>query len=299
MFWGIGRALEQASRSTRLWQVWIIIVLIAASSVPILASQRLAHPIDDAYITLTYARSLSEGRGFTFGEFVDKPSLGTTTPLYAALLAVASRLLPFADIPQLAVALSVVAWLATAWLWAWQGPALGLSRLESLCVALLLLFETSFWISALGMETRLFCFLLSLSLVVYFRGWVFLGWLARRVVVLNTWRRLFDVCRARLLSGVVGRDKAPVADQQASATGCRRLDRFGSLGDLHLVHIRLVASEYTGSQSRSSEYREPFLILAFCGLHVDRQVVVSRGVGREFLAGDCDPGAYGRNFRIP
>ncbi len=173
MFWGIGRALEQASRSTRLWQVWIIIVLIAASSVPILASQRLAHPIDDAYITLTYARSLSEGRGFTFGEFVDKPSLGTTTPLYAALLAVASRLLPFADMPQLAVALSVVAWLATAWLWAWQGPALGLSRLESLCVALLLLLETSFWISALGMETRLFCFLLSLSLVVYFRGWYF------------------------------------------------------------------------------------------------------------------------------
>jgi hypothetical protein len=91
MFSEIDRVLEQAGRSTRLWHVWIIIVLIAASSVPILASQRLAHPIDDAYITLTYARSLSEGRGFTFGEFVDKPTLGTTTPLYAALLAVASR----------------------------------------------------------------------------------------------------------------------------------------------------------------------------------------------------------------
>jgi arabinofuranosyltransferase len=169
---GRNRTRAQATTSPHFWHLGIII-LIAASSIPILASLRLARPIDDAYITLSYARSLSEGRGFTFGEFVDKPTLGTTAPLYAALLAVASRLLPFSAMPRLAIALSVVAWLATAWLWAWQGPVLGLSRLERLCVALLLLIETNFWVSALGMETRLFCFLLSLSLFVYFRGWHF------------------------------------------------------------------------------------------------------------------------------
>jgi arabinofuranosyltransferase len=64
-----------------------------------------AHPIDDAYITFRYARNLAEGLGLVYnpGEWV----LGTTTPLWAILLAGGYRL-SFTDLPWLANSLSAV-----------------------------------------------------------------------------------------------------------------------------------------------------------------------------------------------
>ena len=57
------------------------------------------HPIDDAYITFRYARNLAEGLGLVYnpGEWV----LGTTTPLWAILLACGYRL-GATDLPWLA-----------------------------------------------------------------------------------------------------------------------------------------------------------------------------------------------------
>ncbi len=56
--------------------------------------------IDDAYITFRYAQNLANGAGLVYnpGEMV----LGTTTPLYALLLAGLSRLLQTDDLPHLA-----------------------------------------------------------------------------------------------------------------------------------------------------------------------------------------------------
>jgi hypothetical protein len=57
-------------------------------------------PVDDAYITFRYARNLAEGNGLVFnlGQLV----LGTSTPLYAVLLAPAARIFGSGAIPHIA-----------------------------------------------------------------------------------------------------------------------------------------------------------------------------------------------------
>src|SRR3954452_8190151 len=69
------------------------------------------HPIDDAYITFRYARNLAEGLGLVYnpGEWV----LGTTTPLWALLLAGAYRL-GATNLPQVAALLSALCDAASA-----------------------------------------------------------------------------------------------------------------------------------------------------------------------------------------
>lgn len=63
-------------------------------------------PFDDAYITYRYARNLARGEGFVYnpGERV----LGTTTPLYTVLLALASRLTSSEDFPSLSIGLNAI-----------------------------------------------------------------------------------------------------------------------------------------------------------------------------------------------
>jgi hypothetical protein len=60
--------------------------------------------VDDAYITFRYARNLINGAGFVYnaGERV----LGTTTPAYTVLLALAAWVSGFTDFPKLAVVLN-------------------------------------------------------------------------------------------------------------------------------------------------------------------------------------------------
>ena len=67
-------------------------------------------PLDDAFITLRYARSIAEGNGFVFniGEHV----LGTTTPLFALVLAVLHRLTSV-DLVWLAYGLALAAHVGT------------------------------------------------------------------------------------------------------------------------------------------------------------------------------------------
>lgn len=72
--------------------------------------------IDDAYITFRYARNLLAGHGLVYnpGEAV----LGTTTPLYAVLMAGLGRLAggPAAPFPTLALAANAVAAACACWL---------------------------------------------------------------------------------------------------------------------------------------------------------------------------------------
>jgi arabinofuranosyltransferase len=69
------------------------------------------HPIDDAYITFRYARNLAEGLGLVYnpGEWV----LGTTTPLWAAILALGYRL-GFTDLAAVATGVSAACDAVTA-----------------------------------------------------------------------------------------------------------------------------------------------------------------------------------------
>jgi hypothetical protein len=145
-----------------------ILLLVAASFVPVLAALRIETPVDDAYITMTYARSLAQGYGFRIHPTAE-PSLGTTTPFYAIALAGISRVLPCVEMVDLALGLSVITWIATGWLWALRGHVFGLNPLERSCIALLVLIETTLWTFYLGMEVHLFRFLLTLCLILWFQ----------------------------------------------------------------------------------------------------------------------------------
>lgn len=81
-----------------------LLFLAAAAGLLFLIWLRLHQPpntVDDAYITFRYARNLATGVGFVYnaGERV----LGTTTPAYAMLLAVAARVSGYNDYPRLAL----------------------------------------------------------------------------------------------------------------------------------------------------------------------------------------------------
>ncbi len=120
--------------------------------------------IDDAYITFRYARNLAEGLGLVYnpGEWV----LGTTTPLWAVLLAGLYRL-GAVDLPLAAVALAATFDAASAALLAHLALRLGWSRLGAAVVGVAwALNPLSIAFATGGMESSLFVLvtLASLSL---------------------------------------------------------------------------------------------------------------------------------------
>lgn len=68
-------------------------------------------PVDDAYITFRYARNLAHGLGLVYNP--GQAVLGTSTPLYAFVLALLARMTPI-DLPWAALALNAVADAVTA-----------------------------------------------------------------------------------------------------------------------------------------------------------------------------------------
>ncbi|MBZ0316254.1 MAG: hypothetical protein K8L91_07545, partial [Anaerolineae bacterium] len=102
-------------RPSKFALIFTVIILSLASIVPIVAGTKLIRPLDDVYITLSYARSIAEGHSFRLHES-SEPSLGTTTPLNTLLIAGLSKAIPSADLPSISIWLSVVAWIATGWL---------------------------------------------------------------------------------------------------------------------------------------------------------------------------------------
>lgn len=149
----------------RLALVGMVVALCVCSLVPIFVGASLYGPSDDVYITLAYARSLSQGYGFR--AFPDaQPSLGTTTPLNAIVIALISRLVPMMSFKDIAVQLSIAMWIATGWLWALSGTRLGLSQIEALCIGLLILLEAP-KPGYLGFEFKFFFLVLSIALIAY------------------------------------------------------------------------------------------------------------------------------------
>jgi hypothetical protein len=124
------------------------------------------HPssFDDAYITYRYARNLALGRGFVFN--IGDPVLGTTTPLYALLLAGLSLI--WSDIPVLSHYIGVLAWALCV-------PVIyGIGRIgshETVGIAAAAFIALNpLILGVLGMETALYVLLVLLAFYLYLKG---------------------------------------------------------------------------------------------------------------------------------
>jgi hypothetical protein len=137
-------------------------------ALPIILLQTLIgiRPFDDAYITYRYAWNLAQGIGFVYnaGEHV----LGTTTPLFALLLAVGGRLISPDAIPLVSFVISVACDIVSGFVLfrltqrlfssAWPAWAITLVWLTS---------PLRLDVAGGGMETALFTMLLLLGYAAY------------------------------------------------------------------------------------------------------------------------------------
>src|SRR6185436_2567903 len=142
----------------------LALALVLRSAIAVLLGP---HPFDDTFITFRYALNLAAGHGFVFnlGERV----LGTTTPLWALLLA-GFRVLG-APLPETALALSLLADAATAILMWRLLDRLGFPAWVSLAGPLLFLaIFDALSISRSGMEEPLFTTLVMATLYAVAAG---------------------------------------------------------------------------------------------------------------------------------
>ncbi len=125
--------------------------------------------VDDAYITFRYARNLINGVGFVYnaGERV----LGTTTPAYTVLLALAAFVSGFTDFPKLAVALNAGCDALTFCLLLRLGARLSGNRWLGLIAALLFTLDARLLdFSTGGMESSFNLLAIVAVLTLFFHG---------------------------------------------------------------------------------------------------------------------------------
>lgn len=97
--------MMRSERNWRSTELLVGILGVFAVSVSLLAGLgERGRGLDDAYVTYRYAQNVASGHGFVFNPG-ESPTLGTSAPLYAALLA-AGALLGM-DIPPLSIALGI------------------------------------------------------------------------------------------------------------------------------------------------------------------------------------------------
>lgn len=133
------------------------VLLLVVSLFPLWITPRhLTARNDDTYITLTYARSLAEGQGWRFNG--GSEALGTTTPLFALVVAGLWRLLPAVPMEHLAVGFSTFCWLATGWLLFLGRRAFGLTAGAATLLAIAALLQGGWWPASLGMEATFLLF---------------------------------------------------------------------------------------------------------------------------------------------
>ncbi len=146
---------------------WLIPALVGSAAV---AVRLLAGPrtIDDAYITFRYARNLAEGLGFVYNP--GQRVLGTTTPLYTLVMALAWRL-GLRDLPGVALALNAAADAGTAVLLYWMGWRWAGSRIVAVGAGLAwALSPMSVTFAIGGMETSVVILALTAAFVAYAAG---------------------------------------------------------------------------------------------------------------------------------
>lgn len=153
-------------------RVWVPVALLAtASLIPFWTASVIQHPIDDQYITITYARNLAAGNGFVYNG--GSPSLGTTTPLFTLTLAALKCAVPVIPLDRAGLYLSAVCWLLNAWCVVIFRRSLGLGFVGAAAVAISVL---SIHEAYVGGEYALFGLLLLLSAICFGqRRWLLCG----------------------------------------------------------------------------------------------------------------------------
>lgn len=150
----------------RTWLFWF---LVAASGILRIWAALRGIPnglFDDAYITLRYAANLAKGLGLVFnpGEHV----LGTTSPLFTAILATGARVLGQNRLETLAVTVGILSSLFTLYFCAMALTKAGIPDSVQWAFLSVVAFLPSFIANSVsGMETPLVLFLMSLSLYFY------------------------------------------------------------------------------------------------------------------------------------
>lgn len=143
------------------------VCLLLISVLPLwTAWQHNTHLNDDTYITLTYAKNLAAGHGFVYNH--PPPTQGTTTPLFAVLVAVIGALLPSIDLSAVAVYLTALCWIGIGWtFYAFRGTW-NITIPQVLVISLVVVSHG--WIAFLGMESYVFAFLLVLTFSLWYSG---------------------------------------------------------------------------------------------------------------------------------
>ena len=135
---------------------------------------------DDAYITYQYAKNIAHGHGFVFN-VGDGRTLGTSTPLYAGLLALGARL--GLSIPLLSIAIGILATsiaLSLAVCIAWEFGFLSAGLIVGITASVAQLYWR--WE---GMETPVYLALILGSMWTAFIGWSSLGFLLAAVATIT------------------------------------------------------------------------------------------------------------------
>src|SRR5436305_7675794 len=145
---------------------WPVLIAMAAVLARVVPTPRT---IDDAFITFRYARNIVGGAGFVFnpGQHV----LGTTTPLYAMLLAGLAWVTQSQNYPWLALLVNALADGGTCLLLVALGEKLTGRRAVGLAAALLwAIAPMSVTFAIGGLETSVFILLLAATAYTYVTG---------------------------------------------------------------------------------------------------------------------------------
>jgi len=118
---------------------------------------------DDWFITLTYSKNIAKGNGFVFNH--PPATLGTTTPLFALLVALISLVFYKVELSVIAVFFTAFCWISIVWILFLFRRAWGLENWQ-VCIMSLVILGMG-WRQGLGMEAYLFAFLLTLTISLF------------------------------------------------------------------------------------------------------------------------------------
>ncbi|HEY7253387.1 MAG TPA: hypothetical protein VIG37_23015 [Methylomirabilota bacterium] len=168
-------------KDVRVLVAAVAMVFVFSLAIMALHANKTRLGLDDAYITYQYARNIAQGHGFVFNA-TDRPSLGTSAPLYALLLAAGGFL--GLGIPPLSIALGIASTSVALCLVvciAWECDRLS----AGLVVALLASVGQLYWWYWEGMETPFCLALILASIWTAFRGWASLGFALAAVATIT------------------------------------------------------------------------------------------------------------------
>ncbi|MBA3534557.1 MAG: hypothetical protein H0T73_21775, partial [Ardenticatenales bacterium] len=159
------------------------LLLLVATAITLWgATQHRSYLNDDTYITLTYARSLAAGEGWRYNGGTE--ALGTTTPLFALVVAALSWLFPSIPLEWFAVGFSTLCWLGTGWFFFLGHRDFGLNLRAGAILALVVLLQGGWLFGSLGMEAAFLLFGLTLAVWVAGRGYSLLAGLVGALLFL-------------------------------------------------------------------------------------------------------------------